>query len=530
MAGQVDETSVLDCSLRDGGYYTAWDFDERAVSTYLASMAALDVGTVELGYCSVPKTGYFGAYHFLNPTTTAWAKSFLREDQQLGVMLDEKSVDPKDVENLLAPHVGQVDLVRIAVAPSRVSHAVDLARAIDELGLDVGINVMYLSQYWEGVLELPGIVEASQVASTISLVDSYGACTPEQVARAVGHAVAGLPAAKIGFHGHDNMGLAFANSLRARDAGARVVDGTVAGMGRGPGNTRTELLLVERARSTAGSLDYLALDRVMGIFDELRNEYRWGTNLPYMISGAAGLPQNDVMDWIGKNRYSVPSIIQALHGSNAETLDTVSYPGLTATASHDEAVVIGGGKSVSDQRRAIKEFIATSNVVVIHANHRHLELIDELDAESQYVCLAGDAPGQIPRDVDLSGADAVIVPVGPRFSAAVPEQATALVEVTPFFPSAADGHLGPVSDTGPLSLALGAVLALGVKRVTLVGFDGYEHATSAQQDLASEIQAIVDSFMALHSEIELASGTRTRYSVPVYSIHARLHGLPPATS
>ena len=47
----------------------------------------------------------------------------------------------------------------------------------------------------------------------------------------------------IGIHTHDNLGLAFANSLCAVDNGVKYIDGTLTGMGRGVGNVRTEQLL-----------------------------------------------------------------------------------------------------------------------------------------------------------------------------------------------------------------------------------------------------------------------------------------------
>ena len=43
-------TQFLDCTLRDGGYYTNWDFDEDLVSKYLAAMQATGIDVIEIGY------------------------------------------------------------------------------------------------------------------------------------------------------------------------------------------------------------------------------------------------------------------------------------------------------------------------------------------------------------------------------------------------------------------------------------------------------------------------------------------------
>ena len=56
---------ILDCTLRDGGYYTNWDFNKSLVEQYLKAMEILPVDYVELGYRSKPMIEYFGEYFYL---------------------------------------------------------------------------------------------------------------------------------------------------------------------------------------------------------------------------------------------------------------------------------------------------------------------------------------------------------------------------------------------------------------------------------------------------------------------------------
>ena len=48
---------ILDCTLRDGGYYTNWDFDDALVTTYIKAMNQLPIEYIELGYRNVPSNG-----------------------------------------------------------------------------------------------------------------------------------------------------------------------------------------------------------------------------------------------------------------------------------------------------------------------------------------------------------------------------------------------------------------------------------------------------------------------------------------
>lgn len=513
--------------MRDGGYYTAWDFDEEAVDVYLDAMSRLDIDTIELGYCNLPRPGYFGQYYFLTEVTTRNARQKLAPSQRLAVMLDLKAIEAESAVELLAPHEGIVDIVRIAAPASQIPKAAEVAKALNEHGFLVGLNIMYLSTYWDRVADLPGLAEILPDLYAVSLVDSYGACDPSQVATAIADACRATPdGVVVGFHGHDNMGLAFANSIAALGAGAIIVDGTITGMGRGPGNTRSELLLVQRALSGSNTTsDCMPLEDVLRVFGEMQNRFGWGTNLIYMLSGAAGLPQNSVMDWIGKNRYTTSAIIQALHGDHPDNVDDRAYPYLEPAEHPTSVIIIGGGPSVAEHSTAILEYARRSGSVVVHANYRHLALLPRFET-TQYVCLAGDVSHRLPLVSDLTYAKSLVVPSAPRFQGTVPDMGMPIEVADPFALSRGTATLGPVSDIGPLELALGVALRLNPGSIDLVGFDGYLEANFADQQLAAETQALLSEFIVRYPDISVSSATRTLYDVPVHSIYSRLSAAP----
>lgn len=521
----VKSPKILDCTLRDGGYYTSWDFSQDLVDTYLTSIAKLPIDIVEIGYINLPRNGYFGQYYFLTPGAAARVKDRLRPDQKLAVMIDEKAVPLDDINRLASGLVGHAEIVRMAVAPTRLAEAAALGRRLKLLGFQVGVNIMYLSKYWDSVSALAGLTSAAETADYLSLVDSYGGCTPDQVSTAIEALQAAIPSARIGFHGHDNLRLAFANSLSAIEAGAEVIDTTVTGMGRGPGNTQTETMLIHAFAPQPEQLDYVALHSLVEPFEEMQRAYGWGTNLVYMISGAAGLPQNKVMDWLGKNRYSVPSIIHALRNESVGAHDETVYESLSPVERDDlEVIVIGGGSSVEENREAIVSYANANGAVVVHANYRHLDLITSLTS-TQHVALAGDVLERLPDRAILEGSDGFVVSAAPRVQPAPEALGKPTRQVDPFVATESARSLGPVSDIGPLSLALGSALALGASRVTLIGFDGYDRATVAQQELAKESQQLLDDFRRAYPHIDVSSATASRFDLPVVSIYSRLAAL-----
>ncbi len=100
-------------------------------------------------------------------------------------------------------------------------------------------------------------------ANCVYITDSGGYMLPDDVSARIGPARAELdPATEIGFHGHHNMAMGVANSLAAVEAGASRIDGSLAGLGAGAGNTPLEVFLAvcERMGAETGVDLFKAMD------------------------------------------------------------------------------------------------------------------------------------------------------------------------------------------------------------------------------------------------------------------------------
>ncbi len=79
-------THFLDCTLRDGGYYNAWDFPADLVSDYLNAMQTAGVDVVELGFRFLKNEGFKGAHAF---TTDAYLRALsIPDGLAIGVMVN----------------------------------------------------------------------------------------------------------------------------------------------------------------------------------------------------------------------------------------------------------------------------------------------------------------------------------------------------------------------------------------------------------------------------------------------------------
>ncbi len=146
------------------------------------------------------------------------------------------------VEDLKEARAAGADMVRIATHSTEADVSRQHIVAAKEMGLEVvGFLMMAHMVEPEKLLEQAKLME-SYGADIIYATDSAGALLPDQVRERIELLVKELNV-PVGFHGHNNLGLAMANTLAAADAGATYLDGSARALGAGAGNTQTEVMI-----------------------------------------------------------------------------------------------------------------------------------------------------------------------------------------------------------------------------------------------------------------------------------------------
>lgn len=467
---------ILDCTIRDGGYYTNWDFSKDTITTYLKSINKLPVDFIEVGYRNPDLSGYFGEYYFLPVHTMEFIR--LHSDKSLAIILNEKDVLVTMVPDLLGPCRGFVDLVRIAIDPRNYRRALELAKEIKHMGFDVAFNVMYMSKWSEHPEMLQRLNELDGVVDYFYMVDSFGGVYPDDVRETIKN-IRAKTDVKIGFHGHNNLEMALANTLAAIDEGVDIVDATITGMGRGAGNLKTELLLTALNSLQGLDVDFNALSDTTADFEKLQDSYKWGTSLPYMVSGAKSLPQKQVMEWVSKRYYSINSIVRALNNASENKVDNEKFSVFTKTSRSKDVVIVGGGASVVNHKDAVYNFLSkNAHVPIIHASSKNARSFDGL-SNKQYYCLAGSEGLRLEKvfEEDVSPNIQCILPPYPRkMGTYIPDSVktnTYELDAIDFIEEEYDSHT---------AIALQTALNLGAINVYLVGYDGYVNGTAAKKD------------------------------------------------
>jgi 4-hydroxy 2-oxovalerate aldolase len=278
----VHSSKILDCTIRDGGLVNNWDFSVEFVQDLYNGLSEAGVEYMEIGYKNSAKllnATEHNAWRFLDDE---FLKEVIPEKKftKLSALVDIGRVDPNDI---LPREQSVLDMIRVACYAREVDKGLELVQMFHDLGYETSLNIMALSSVPEHqLMEAMEMVKESPV-DVVYVVDSFGSLDPAGIAHQVKKFQSMLPNKQLGIHTHNNMQLAFANTLTAYQNGVTFLDSSVYGMGRAAGNCNTELLVSYIQKSS------YELRPLLGVIEkhmvEMRNTWEWGYIIPYMISG-----------------------------------------------------------------------------------------------------------------------------------------------------------------------------------------------------------------------------------------------------
>ena len=466
-----------DCTLRDGGYYTGWDFDEDIVRDYFKLIDELPIEYLEIGYLNKPKDTYFGEFYYL-PDHTLLEISNLTS-KKLAFMIDSKDCKVSDLQNLVPRVKDYVSMIRLATDPARIQHSLDLAREIAKYGVKVALNIMYISKVNADHEIFDSLGDIGGYVDILNLVDSYGSVYPNDIPQIVEN-FRKVTTVTLGFHGHNNIELAYANCLAALSVGITHIDTTVLGMGRGAGNLKTEMLLAYRKSKLDQVVDLNVVGKLVDVFSGLHAQHKWGSNLAYMVSGNYTLPQKDVMEALEINRYSLAGIVSSL-----DLEAKLSLPVFKRDNKIKNCLILGGGQSVVDHLKGIKSFLSQNkDCIVVHSSSKYTNTFKGI-ANEQIFAVAGD---ELLNLGETSSSSKYVLEPSPR------KVNCSISNLDGFYELSEVSFIDRYHDS-PLTISLQITSDLGSAEIYLAGFDGYSETSSRKQlYIMKENQDIIDEF------------------------------------
>lgn len=238
--------TITDCTLRDGNHAVRHQLSELQISQYAQQADAAGVDIIEVGHGN----GLGGSSALLGTSCLAdrhmleTARSVIKNGR-LGIHFIPGLGTSTDLSTAIE---AGVDVFRIASHCTEANITAPYIESVRNQGKSV-YGVLMMSHMAEPtVLAQQAALMASYGADAVILMDSAGYLAPDDVRWRV-QAIQDLINIKLGFHAHNNLGLAVANSIAAVEEGAELLDACIMGFGAGAGNTQLEPLIAVLNRS-----------------------------------------------------------------------------------------------------------------------------------------------------------------------------------------------------------------------------------------------------------------------------------------
>ncbi len=264
---------ILDTTLRDGSYVIDFQFDADDTAVLVAELSRANVPYIEIGHGLGLGAGRrpemkaaVSDHEYLSASATVAGGS------RWGVFFIPGIGELEDIRR--AAECG-MSFIRIGTDITDVTRARDYVELARELELEVFCNFMKTYAVEPHVTADMARLAVSMGAHHVCVVDSAGGMLPQEVSAHV-RAIKDALDISVGFHGHNNLGLAIANGLAAVDAGAAIIDTSIRGMGRSAGNASTEIfaLALRRAGYQVDIDVHHLLDTAERIVDPLLRSYQ----------------------------------------------------------------------------------------------------------------------------------------------------------------------------------------------------------------------------------------------------------------
>ena len=262
------KVAILDTTLRDGQHAMAHQFTPQQAADVAKALDEAGVGTIEVSHGD----GLAGS---------SIQYGFGAADDLELLAAVSKVISPGKLGVLLLPGVGTQEDLQMArdhgAAAARVAtHCTEADIAEQHIGLaeqlgmrPIGVLMMTHMVEPAKLVEQAKIMESSG-AELVYMMDSAGAMLPADVVARVDALKSSLKI-KVGFHAHNNLSLAVANTLAAIEAGADSVDGCLRGLGAGSGNAQLEVLIgvLEKTGIESGVDFYKVMDAAEQVVEPL---------------------------------------------------------------------------------------------------------------------------------------------------------------------------------------------------------------------------------------------------------------------
>ena len=492
----MNHAMLLDCTLRDGAYLIDKKFGDTTIHGIVNGLQKTGIDIIEIGFLQDDGFGE-GKTVFKNSLD---AEKFVPADKGDTLYAVLADFCRYSIENLDDYTGKSFDAVRACFFKKERFEVLEFCKQVKAKGYKLFVQPVDILGYTDTeIIEFVNLVNAIE-PYCFSIVDTFGSMYVDDLQRVyslIDHNL--VSTSKIGFHSHNNMQMssALSQEFLKMTFGKRevVVDTTLSGMGRGAGNTPTELVAQYMVSKLGYTYDIDAmLDIIDEYMDNIRSRCSWGYDTHYFIAGAYSAHVNNIAYLKKKNSIRYKDIRYILNkiGAvprkrydydllentyidylNSDIDDSEAIAELKTSLGGKNIVLIAPGSTAKIYADKINQYIADNDAVVITVNFRYD------DVKSDYMYFSNVRRYEYWKNDEKFSDVAKIITSNVTTT---PQSNETVVSFTNLVKCGWE-HM----DNSAI-LLLRLLDTLGVKSIAIAGLDGYDYKSSDSNYVSQEME------------------------------------------
>ena len=271
----MQKIKLLDCTIRDGGYVNNWKFTDKQVRECYIACSNSGVEYMEIGFKNLKKPDLLKKY----------GKPFFCEEEYLNDIIGNfngckiavmVTIDAFDINDFVKKELSKISLVRVLMAYhgekngndsildiKQLKNGIEQINQLIDLGYDISFNIGRIDKMSKKQLyEVCELLSKTKI-KYFTMADTYGSVDLDYVEKLIPYIkflfndIFENKIIEIGFHAHDNCSNATTKALHSLKFGATMIDGCSLGYGRGSGNAKMELLMMDLNKNYNTNHDFI---------------------------------------------------------------------------------------------------------------------------------------------------------------------------------------------------------------------------------------------------------------------------------
>ena len=390
----MKKISLLDCTLRDGGYVNDWKFGYTNIVSIFERLVDANVDIIELGFLDDRRP--FDMDRTIFPDTRSADRIYGSLDKKKSMIVGMIDYGTCAIENIAPCSESCLDGIRVIFKKGKMYPAMEFCRQVKALGYQVFAQLVSVTSYTdEELLELISLVNDVKPC-TVSMVDTYGLMDSEwllHLYKILDENVA--DGIRIGFHAHNNFQLGYANALAFLKYEGKhdvVVDGTLFGMGKSAGNDPIELVAMSLNDRYGG---HYCIDSMLEAINESILDYYkktpWGYKMFFYLVAKNKCHPNYLSDYKKEENLSISmmdDLLSMIEPEDKKLLydksvgkqyynEFVSMHCDDGAATNDfldfvgnrDILLVGPGKNIGLQAKRVQQFVEEKHPVILSINY-----------------------------------------------------------------------------------------------------------------------------------------------------------------